>query len=508
VSVTFAQRWADAVAEHGERPFLVFDDLDGGGATWTYAAFDALIEEVAGGLASAGLGPGRALHVVQANGPAFLACWLAAVRLGAVLVPSDPRATDRELGEHAARTAPVVAVVEPQRLAGYRDAAPGVRAIAVSPSDVTLASLRGDAALGRCGIAAAGEQDGRAADPTAPAAVLFTSGTTSAPKGVVVTQGNYAFAGATMANAAAVTAEDRCLVVLPLFHANAQYYSCAAAIDRGACVLLMARFSASGLLAQARRHGATHASLFAAPIRMLLARVAPAGEPPLALRHCWFAQAITQAQYDAVAALLGCRPRQLYGMTETLPAVLTAPAELAGPTAMGTVTPGCAVRVVDQDTGGLAPAGVVGEIQVGGRPGYELFDGYLDDPATTRAAMHDGWFTTGDLALVGEDGQLRFAGRRGDVLKVAGENVSTVEVEAVLAEHPAVGDVAVVGMPDEIRDEVPVAHLVVRTAVGEDELAAWCAARLAPSKRPRAFVFHDELPRTSVGKIRKFQLTT
>jgi crotonobetaine/carnitine-CoA ligase len=505
-AATFSSRWASAVAEHGERPFLVFDDLEGGGATWTYAAFDALIEEVAGGLALAGLGPGRALHVVQPNGPAFLACWLAAVRLGAVLVPSDPRATDRELGEHAARTHPVVAVVEPERLAGYGTAVPGVQVIGVTPGDVTLAGLRGDRAAGVAAIAAADEDAG--GSPTAPAAVLFTSGTTSAPKGVVITQANYAFAGATMAAAADVTAEDRCLVVLPLFHANAQYYSCAAAIDRGACVLLMARFSASGLLDQAARHGATHASLFAAPIRMLLARADAAAAPGLTLRHCWFAQAITQAQYDAVSALLGCRPRQLYGMTETLPAVLTAPAALAGPAAMGTVTAGCAVRVVDQDSGALADDGVVGEVQVGGRPGLELFDGYLDDPTTTAAAMRDGWFTTGDLAVVGEDGQLRFAGRRGDVLKVAGENVSTVEVESVLAEHPAVGDVAVVGMPDEVRDEVPVAHVVVRVAVGEDELAAWCAARLAPSKRPRAFVFHDELPRTSVGKIRKFQLTT
>jgi crotonobetaine/carnitine-CoA ligase len=122
--------------------------------------------------------------------------------------------------------------------------------------------------------------------------------------------------------------------------------------------------------------------------------------------------------------------------------------------------------------------------------------------------MRAGWFATGDLATIGDDGQLRFVGRRGDVLKVAGENVSTVEVESVLAEHPAVGDVAVVGMPDDVRDEVPVAHLVARTAVDAEELSAWCEARLAPSKRPRAFVFHDELPRTSVGKIRKFQLTT
>src|SRR3546814_2569977 len=131
---------------------------------------------------------------------------------------------------------------------------------------------------------------------------LFTSGTTSAPKGVVVTQANYAFAGDVMAAAAGLAKDDRQLVVLPLFHANAQYYSFASAISAGASVALMSSFSASGFLAQAVRHGATHASLFAAPMRMILAR----GATPvvgLQLRHCWYAQNITGDQYETLAGL-------------------------------------------------------------------------------------------------------------------------------------------------------------------------------------------------------------
>jgi len=142
-------------------------------------------------------------------------------------------------------------------------------------------------------------------------------------------------------------------------------------------------------------------------------------------------------------------------------------------------------------------------------PGVSLFAGYLDDERTTAASFRDGLCRSGDLARRDRKGRYRFAGRRSDVLKVAGENVSVVEIEAVLAAHPSVFEAAVIGEPDPIRDEVPVAFVVLapgRPAVGGDELAAWCAERLAPSKRPRRVEFVSELPRTSVGKIRKFQL--
>lgn len=223
----FAARWRATVAQHPERPFLVFDDLEGGGAEWTYAAFHRVVDETAGRLRAAGArpGPGGAIHLVQPNGPAFVAVWLAALRLGATLVPSDPRATDRELTGHAERTRPAVAVLEPGRADAYAALLPDVEVLGVAADDVDLDVLRG-APLGATEDPA----------PESDAVVMFTSGTTSAPKGVVLTQAGYAFAGRTMADAAGLTAEDRCLVVLPLFHANAQYYSCAAAITRGACV--------------------------------------------------------------------------------------------------------------------------------------------------------------------------------------------------------------------------------------------------------------------------------
>src|SRR3546814_549728 len=152
----------------------------------------------------------------------------------------------------------------------------------------------------------------------------------------------------------------------------------------------MSSCSASGFLAQAARHGATHASLFAAPMRMILAR----GATPvvgLQLRHCWYAQNITGDQYETLAGLLGCRPRQLYGMTETIPAVLTSRALGPVPSLMGEPTIGCRVDIANPDDGTPVPVGEVGEVVVGGEPGSTLFAGYLDDPQTTERAYRDGW---------------------------------------------------------------------------------------------------------------------
>ena len=498
---SFAQRWQRATTVAGDRPFLVWEGNDGAVRQWSYAEFGELADDVAGFLAARGVQRGDAVHVALSNSPAFVAVWLAVTVLGATLVPSDPEASARELADSMRRTGAVAGIGSVRRAGRYREAAaarPSVHVTLVDEDDTVLSAIRGGGTL--------------PAAPPGPGerlAVMFTSGTTSQPKGVVLTQANYAFTGDVMAAAAALGPGDRQLVALPMFHANAQYYSFAAAISVGASVALLSRFSASGFAAQAARHQATHASLFAAPVRMILAR--SAGRPDgLRLRHCWYAQNLTTAQYDGIAGLLGCRPRQLYGMTETGPAVITSHPLDAAADVMGTVTPGCAVELRAPGAGAEVPAGAVGEIVVGGERGRQVFAGYLDDPDTTERSFDGGWFRTGDLAYADDQGRFRFAGRRGDILKVSGENVSTVEVESVLAAHPAVFEAAVVGEPDPVRDEVPVAYVVLHetaSGVSAGELTAWCAARLSPAKRPRELRFVAELPRTSVGKIRKFLLT-
>jgi crotonobetaine/carnitine-CoA ligase len=495
---TFAARWRDTVTARHDALFLLFEGPSGTVTRWTYGQFDALIARVAGGLAARGVGPGDRVGLALRNSPAFVALWLACARLGAAMVASDPSAATPELAAQLTRTRARLGVCAPQRSPVYRAAAAqaGVPVIEVSEDDTSLEVLSGPAV------------EAETPHPDDLLGLMFTSGTTSAPKCVMVTQANYAFTGDVMAAAAALRCDDRYLVVLPLFHANAQYYSFAPAIAAGASVALMHTFSASGFLTQAARHEATHASLFAAPMRMILARGVPV--PGLRLTHCWYAQNLTSEQYEAMTRLLGCRPRQLYGMTETIPAVLTNRAVAPVPASMGQVTLGCELRVADPATGDPVPPGSEGDLLVQGVPGRTLFAGYLDEPETTQASFRtlgrQEWFVTGDRGTVDAEGNVFFAGRGGDVLKVAGENVSVVEIEAVLAEHPGVFEAAVLGEPDPVRDEVPVAYVVPRPGADLNDLPEWCAARLAKAKRPVRFERVDALPRTSVGKIRKFLL--
>jgi crotonobetaine/carnitine-CoA ligase len=488
--------WGDAVIGNPDGLFLRFERPSGAVREWSYAEFDALVGRMAGQLVASGAQQGRAVHLALTNSPAFVAAWIAAIRLGAWVVPSDPMARTPELAAHIERTRPTVGLYANSRADEYLSAAGDMATLEFDEADTEFANLTNNRYTDWPDL---GLRD--------RAAVMFTSGTTGRPKGVEITQANYAFAGKVMAEAACLRAEHRHLVVLPLFHANAQYYSFASAIWARASVALMHTFSASRFLTQAAEHQATHASLFAAPIRMILAR----GGTPVAgvgLQHCWYAMNISDDQYEVLAGLLGCRPRQLYGMTETIPAVLTDGAVDPVPSSMGYVTGGCLVDVRDADGSPTAP-GDVGEIVVGGDRGITLFAGYLDDPDTTSASFDEGWFRTGDRARRDANGRHYFDGRRADVLKVAGENVSTIEVEQVLAAHPAILEAAVVGMPDPVRDEVPVAFVVAADPSkppSSEELLTWCTDRLAKSKRPRDITFVDELPRTSVGKIRKFLL--
>src|SRR5690625_3281721 len=305
---------------------------------------------------------------------------------------------------------------------------------------------------------------------------MFTSGTTSAPKGVQVTHANYLRAGRAVAEHLQITAEDRWLVTLPLFHGNAQYYCLMSALVSGATLALTPRFSASGWPRQVRALRPTLASLFAAPTRMLPARAQP--EPSAAdqpLRLGVFAQNVSDEQASAFEARFATPLVQLYGMTETVvPPFINPLDDRRRWDTIGMPLPGIRVRVVDPQ-GVPVPPGVPGELQVGGTRGVDVTLGYDGRPEATTSLFDGEWLRTGDLVQLDELGRARFVDRTKGMIKRAGENISAGEIEQVLAAHPAVLESAVHSTPDPTYDETVVAHVVLQPDGGAEpaELIAW-----------------------------------
>jgi len=491
---TVTSRLCDVAARDPDREFLLFESAPDTVVTLSYGQLLERAGRAASRLRELGVGRGDRVHVHLANCLEFYDVWFGSLLIGAVIVPTNPIATADELafmiGDASARLSVTT-----------RDLR--------EPVEQARASCGGDVvdadALAVEGVAPARPERGL---PSDPAAVLYTSGTTSRPKGVVVTHANYLFVGEVVAAHLRMRPDDRWLISLPLFHANAQYYCTMSALVSGASIALAPRFSVQAWSRQAVTMRATLASMFAAPLRMLLASPETEFDGRCRLRLTIFGQSIDDEQVAEFERRYRTTLVQLYGMTETIAPPTFNPV-LGGcrPSTIGRPLPHARLRVVDEQDRDVA-VGETGQLLVHGVPGETIMAGYLNQPEVTAATMPDGWLRTGDVVRLDGDGYLTFVDRTKDMIKRSGENVAASEVEHVLNSHPAVFESAVVGVPDEVRDEAIVAFVVLHEDVtaGSDELRDWTAQRLARFKVPSEIRVIPALPRTSVGKIRKAEL--
>ncbi len=488
-----------------DKTFLTFEDQDEHVQSFTYGQFNQMVNRTANGLLELGVKKGDKVHLHLTNRPEFLFFWYATAKLGAVMVPTNPLSPPDELSYPVDHSESVVSVTQPDLLPSVeaiRDSCPGIRQVVLCGSDQTPSGVVPFSELVEA------QPDELAQVPLEPvneAAILYTSGTTSRPKGVLVTHANYIYVGEVVSKLMRLASDDRHLVTLPLFHGNAQYYSFMTALIVGASVALMPRFSASRFMTQAIRHRCTVASLFAAPIRMVLAQPKDPTDKNNQLRLVIFAQNVTETQLEEWHERFGAPLMQIYGMTETMGHPLANPLDYTRDNmTMGTVTLGYECRVVD-DEGNDVPPGVPGQLLVSGEPGWTIMKGYFKNPDATAEAIRDGWLWTGDIAEVNEDGYFRFVDRAKDMIKRGGENVAAGEVEMIIKQHPSVADAAVVGVPDPIRDEALKAFVILKEGhtVAEEEIIEFCKARLSKFRVPEFVEFRDDFPRTSVGKTQK-----
>ncbi len=460
---TLPPRISDIVRLHAQRTPLAPALVDGT-CTWSYGELEHEVERRADWLCELGVRAGDRVMLVSENCAVQIALLFAIARLDAWSVNVNARMSEGELA--AIRTH-------------------------CTPRCVIHATVEG---------VAAGAFDARAvpesvrADGAQIAALVYTTGTTGNPKGVMLSHANLLFVAATSSRLRGLVSSDRAAGVLPISHVYGLASVMLGTLYAGACLHLMPRFDAAALLAQIRAGELTIVQGVPAMYARLLALAGP-GPIASSLRFCYAGGSPLDPQLKrAVETLFGLPLHNGYGLTESAPTVcqtrLDAP---RADTSVGHPIPGVEVRI--------APSG---ELWV---RGPNVMAGYYRDQAATAAVrMPGGWLATSDLARMDEDGALFILGRLKELIIRSGFNVYPPEVEAALGSHPAVLQSAVVGRPLADGDEEVLAFVETKEAVDAQALQEWLLPRLAPYKRPARIVFMDALPAAPSGKVLKHRL--
>lgn len=345
-------------------------------------------------------------------------------------------------------------------------------------------------------------------EPSAVAALLYTSGTTARPKGVRLTHANLLANAEACRQAAALDESHVLLGLLPLFHTLGLMGSLILPAYLRATSILLTRFEPEGVMRALERHRPTALIAIPSMYGVMLRTGMLAAADTSSLRLCIAGgEPLPEPISTAFLAQTGRPLMEGYGLTETSPVVTLNPPPVPGspgprPGTAGPPLPGVSVRVVDP-AGRDVPCGQEGEVWI---RGPSVMAGYHNRPDETALCLTaDGWFKSGDLGRLDGDGYLAITGRLKDLIISSGENISPGEIEEVLLRHPAVAEAAVIGLPDALRGEVPKAFVVCREGMmlTAKALRDWCRENLAPFKVPREIEFREALPKGPTGKVQR-----
>jgi malonyl-CoA/methylmalonyl-CoA synthetase len=442
-----------------DTPAVEFQDR-----TFTFGELDARSNRLAQALLRRGLRYGDRVCCYLANCVEIIDLYLACVKLGVIFVPINILYRDREM-QHILSDAEPALLVTADNLAALTAEAANL------PAERPAVTLDGDT----------------------PAGIIYTSGTTGASKGAVLTHNNFAANAVTLLTCWQITAADRFLLALPLFHVHGLGNGLHCWLAGGCRMRLLERFDHQKAAATFLDFRPT--LFFGVPtIYVRLLEIAPeaAREIGAAMRLFVSGSAPLPAQVlEDFRERFGHTILERYGMSENLMNISNPYAGERRPGSVGLPLPGVQVRLID------------GEIYL---KGPNVFAGYWRREEATRAAFVDGWFRTGDLAECSPDGYYTLSGRKSDLIISGGFNIYPREIEEFLQEQEEIAEAAVIGMPDAVRGEVPVAYIVCKSAVDGAELEARCRAQFASFKVPRAFKTVSGLPRNAMGKIQRHLL--
>lgn len=481
-----------------DKPALIFGD-----EVITYGGLADGVDRIATHLSHHGVGRGDTVAYVGENSPGFLQSLFAVTQLGATFVPVNTRLAPPEI-EHVLTDSRARVVFHDAELTDRVASAAraiGVDLIVTGDGDRSRPSLVSIAATGPAGTVPA------PVSHDDPAVIMYTSGTTGRAKGAVLTHGNLTWVSINCVVDYDVVSTDVLLLTSPLFHAAALGMGALPVILKGGTIVLERSFDAGRALDLIERHRITMLSGVPTTYQLLADHPAwPQTDLSTLEKLTCGGSAVPTRVLDAYEAR-GLSFSQGYGMTETSPGATSLSAERTRDKQGSVGLPHffMDVRVAD-GRGGVAPPGVVGEIEIAGP---NVFSGYLGLPGATAAAFtEDGWFRSGDLGYVDDDGYLYIADRLKDMIISGGENIYPAEVENLIAGIDGVTGVAVVGVPDQQWGEVPWAVVTVRDGVHltTEQVRSLLDGRIARYKIPKRVVVVDDIPRTASGKARKADL--
>ncbi|MDR3534205.1 MAG: class I adenylate-forming enzyme family protein [Rhodopila sp.] len=494
-AIEFNRQWIP------HRPFLEFR-----GRPLSYRDFGRMVASAANGLLRLGVRAGDRVLIQMVNCPEHLVAIFAIQRIGAINVTCSTLFKLDETAYQLRDSGSTMIICGAEFLDLARAAADAVsQPVHILVTDHGLLDA-GEAPFNRL-LCEEGDQVGvpfPAADDVAM--LIYTSGTTGRPKGVIYTHGNLVSGGQNSIIALGYRPEERLLHFFPLYHSNGGVILLAPVILSGCCMVMIDKFSASRFGVQLVEHRITLTALNATHIKMILAHPALDAERAHGVARVQFALPLDDARREAFRDRFGgIRLVEVFGQTETCGIVTAVPeGALWKPGSAGLPLPGIEMKVTD-DQGGALDTGTPGELCLRSLSRHGLTPGYYNSPDLTRDLYRDGWLRTGDVVIVDEDGYMVYFERKKDLIKRSGINIAAAEVERAMLEVPGVAEAAVVGIPDEFREEKIIGFVVAApgAVVRLDDVERHCREALADYKVPERFELLDALPENFLGKVEK-----
>lgn len=496
------RQWVERTPDN---PFLIWEPFEGEGQRYSYKEFDVAVRAVASSLHKRGVTLGEKVLLHMDNSPEFVISWFACAHIGAVAVSTNTRSVARDMIYFAEHAGVVAAITQPCFAKLVYESAPNIRFLSVTDNDCGSPATAADDVPHtpfKELLAETATCPERSVDPFADLSVQFTSGTTSRPKAVLWTHANAIWGAQTNVANMRLSADDVALVFLPLFHTNAQSYCMLSSLWTGGSMVIQPKFSVSRFWDIAVRHRCSWTSLIPFCVKALAGR-----EVPKDHSFRFWGSAVRLVEMEK---LFGLKTIGWWGMTETITQGIVGDPDHPGPNmSIGRVAAGYDIEIRDPNGNHIKP-GERGLLYIRGVRGVSMFKEYYGNPDANAAAFDaDGWFETGDVIIMDEDGNLFFGDREKDMLKVGAENVAASEIEAVILETGLVDECAVVGQKHYMLDEVPVAFVLPFSdapADLPDRIIAACKENLADFKVVRDVIVVDELPRSTLEKIAKNEL--